>query len=76
MIQPTTVGVRFTGKAMIYTYKIHRKAQLVPGDLCVAESPYNGPVVVFVVRIDKEPKIPDGYTMDSLKWLEYKVVPL
>lgn len=75
-VKVTTVAVRFSGKAQIYTYKIRQGVKLVPGDLCVADSPYNGPTIVFVVRVDKTPKIPDGYTLESLKWLEQKVVNL
>jgi hypothetical protein len=72
----TTVGVRFSGKSKVYTYRVKNSAGLKRGDLCTVESPFEGPALVFVVRVDAKPTLPDEFTVETLKWIQGKVVEL
>lgn len=72
----TTVGVRFSGKGKIFTYLMKKKADLKRGDLAVVESPFEGPAIVFVVRVDGHPVYPADYDETTLKWIQGKVVEL
>jgi len=63
----TTIGVRFSGASRVYTYKVRRGHGIKRGDMCAVESPLDGPALVFVVRVDKDPVIPLGFSMKTLK---------
>lgn len=72
----TTVGVRFSGKGKVYTYLVKKKADLKRGDLVTVESPFEGPAIVFVVKVDSRPVYPENYDETTLKWIQGKVVEL
>lgn len=72
----TTIGVRFSGHSRVYTYKVRRGHGLKRGDLCAVDTPSTGPTLVFVVRVDKEPVIPAGFSLKTLKEIEGVVRPL
>lgn len=71
-----TIGVRFTSGGMIYTYKIRAGAKVHLGQELIATGYNNERKGVWVVRIDKTPQIPCGYTMESLKQITEKVAPI
>lgn len=72
----TTVGVLFAGNRRVYTYTVPLKHSIKLGDEIVVDSVYGGPTIVFVVRIDKRPTPPQGWTVDTLKRVRARVVPL
>lgn len=71
-----TIGVRFPGSRNVYTYTAPLRHGIKLGDEVVVDSPYGGPQVVFVVRIDKRPYVPCGYTIDTLKRIRARLVEI
>lgn len=72
----TTVGVLFPGNARVYTYAVKLKHGIKLGDEVVVDSPFGGPKIVFVVRVDKAPNVPEGYDLETLKPIRGRVVPV
>lgn len=72
---PLTVGVRFAGlrHGKIYTYLVRPGHKLVRGDEVVADLPELGPMVGFVVRVDKVAQTDGPY---DYKYLERRTVPV
>jgi hypothetical protein len=67
----TTVAVRFSDTAKVYTYKI-KPGRVKLGDELIADTD-RGPVVVFVVRIDQAVQPVPGV---ELKTITRKAVPI
>lgn len=72
----TTIGVLFAGNRKVYTYSAPLRHGIKLGDEVVVDSPWDGPKVVFVVKIDKTPDVPTGWTLDAIKRIRARVVPL
>lgn len=72
----TTIGVLFAGNRKVYTYTAPIRHGIKLGDEVVVDSPWGGPTVVFVVKIDKSPDVPIGWTLATLKRIRARLVPL
>lgn len=73
-----TVAVRFPNAnkmEKLYTYRVRKGAVIKLGDMLAVDTDF-GPKIVFVLRVDKTPVVPDGFGLDGLKWITHKVVEL
>ena len=71
-----TVAVRFTSGGQTYTYKIRREVKLHLGQELVVEGFDGTSKIVWCVRIDKTPKVPPTYTMETLKEITRIIVEI
>lgn len=75
-IKLTTIGVLFAGNRRVYTYTAPARHGIKLGDEVIVDSPWGGPKVVFVVKIDKKPSVPLGWSLETLRPIRAKLVPL
>lgn len=69
-----TVGVLFPGDRQVYTYLVRKGHKLKLCDELVADSPYDGPQIAFLVRIDKTCTATDSEIL--YKEVTRKVIPI
>lgn len=66
------IGVRFLSSPQkIYTYKVRKPVVL--GQTLVVQNQYG---ISIVAVVDTNAKVPDGWSMDTIKEIRDKVVPL